>query len=436
MIDLLSINDPEGEHPNSYYASTVNLKKHFPALQENIKCQICIIGGGLTGLSAALSLYDLGFEAVVLEANRVGFGASGRNGGQVGSGQRWDQIALEKNFGFQDAQAFWTIAEEAKKEVLARIKRHKIDCDYSSGIIHAAVNNRDLQEKHEQADQLREKYHYLDLQKLNFNDLSKMIDTDYYQGGCLDLGAGHLNPLKFVMGLANIAQKKGVKIFEKTKVTNMQYNNKIKSLTSTGMTVQSDYLIIACNGYLGNLEPQISCRVMPINNFVIATEPLNSNVLKPFLENNYAVADSKFVVNYFRPSPDKRLIFGGGENYSFKFPKDFAESVRYKMIKIFPQLKNTIIDFSWGGTLGITRSRLPCFRKVADNVFSVSGYSGHGLALSVLSGKIVAELIGGNSSRFDFMSKSPTKKFPGNSSFRWPLLVLGMLWYSLRDRFK
>ena len=204
MIDLLSINDPEGEHPNSYYASTVNLKKHFPALQENIKCQICIIGGGLTGLSAALSLYDLGFEAVVLEANRVGFGASGRNGGQVGSGQRWDQIALEKNFGFQDAQAFWTIAEEAKKEVLARIKRHKIDCDYSSGIIHAAVNNRDLQEKHEQADQLREKYHYLDLQKLNFNDLSKMIDTDYYQGGCLDLGAGHLNPLKFVMGLANL----------------------------------------------------------------------------------------------------------------------------------------------------------------------------------------------------------------------------------------
>ena len=436
MIDLLSINDPDGEYPKSYYSSTVNIQNHLPSLQENIKCQICIIGAGFTGLSAALSLSDLGYEAVVLEANRIGFGASGRNGGQVGSGQRWDQEKLEMHFGFEDAQIFWNIAEEAKKEVYSRIKRHAIKCDYNSGIIHASINQRDTLDSYDQADQLRKKYNYQHLRKLNQKEISEILDTDFYKGGYLDLGASHLNPLKFVMGLGTAAQTAGVRIYEKTKVVKIEYGKKNKLTTSTGTIVDSDYLLIACNGYLGNLDQQTASRVMPINNFIIATEPLNSGLLEPFLRYNYAVADSKFVPNYFRPSPDKRLIFGGGENYTYKFPKNFKKISRKKMVKIYPQLKDTKIDFSWGGTLAITRNRLPCFRKVSHAAFSISGYCGHGVALSVIAGKIFAELVTKKSEKFDYFSQLPMEPFPGKSSLRWPLLVLGMFWYSLRDRFK
>ena len=175
---------------------------------------------------------------------------------------------------------------------------------------------------------------------------------------------------------------------------------------------------------------------MPINNFILTTEVLGNNLLNSFLNNNYAVADNKFVPNYFRPSPDNRLIFGGGENYTYRFPKDIKTIVRKKMLKVYPQLKNTRIDFAWGGTLAVTRNRLPYFAKIQPNVFSASGYSGHGVALSVLAGKIIAELIEGDPKRFNFMNNIPIKPFPGNSNFQWPLLVLGMLWYSLRDRFK
>ncbi|MED5531788.1 MAG: FAD-binding oxidoreductase [Pseudomonadota bacterium] len=436
MIDLLRINDPEGEYPKSYYTSTVSIQNVLPSLQENIKCQICIIGAGFTGLSAALSLADLGYESVVLEANRIGFGASGRNGGQVGSGQRWDQEKLEMHFGFKQAQIFWNIAEEAKKEVYSRIKRHEIKCDYNPGVIQACINRRDTLDSYDQVDQLTEKYNYQNLRKLNHEGISEILDTDFYKGGYLDLGAGHLNPLKFVLGLGSAALTVGVKIYEKTKVAKIEYGKKNKLTTSAGAVVNSDYLLVAGNGYLGNLDEQTASRVMPINNFIIATEPLKYGFLESFLHHNYAVADSKFVPNYFRPSPDKRLIFGGGENYTYKFPKNFKETARKKMIKVYPQLKDSNIDFSWGGTLAITRNRLPCFRKVSDTAYSISGYSGHGVALSIIAGKIFAELIAKKSERFDFFSQLPIEPFPGKSSFRWPLMVLGMLWYSLRDRFR
>ena len=436
MADLLRINDPEGEYPRSYYASTLNLPNYLGSLQENLKCQVCIIGAGFTGLSAALSLSDLGYEAVVLEANRIGFGASGRNGGQVGSGQRWDQEKLEMHFGFKSAQIFWDLAEEAKKEVFSRIKRHKIECDYNSGVIQAALNHNDVLDSHDQADQLRKKYNYQHLTKLDCNEISNILDTNFYKGGYLDLGAGHLNPLKFAMGLGIAARTAGIKVYEKTEVTRIEHGKKNRLTTSTGMVVNSDYLLIACNGYLGDLDQETASRVMPINNFIVATEPLNLGLLGSFLQNNYAVADSKFVPNYFRPSPDKRLIFGGGENYTYKFPKNFRKTVIKKMVKVYPQLENTKIDFAWGGTLAITKNRLPCFRKVSYSAYSISGYSGHGVALSIISGKIFAELIAKKPERFDFFSQLPIEPFPGKSRLRWPLLVLGMFWYSLRDRFK
>ena len=245
-----------------------------------------------------------------------------------------------------------------------------------------------------------------------------------------------MNPLKFAIGLSIAAVKKRVKIFEKSCVIKVKYGIKNTIFLDNGYQVKCENVLFSCNGYLGNLEPKISKKVMPINNFILATEILEKNLLDSFFKNNYAVADDKFVPNYFRPSPDKRLIFGGGENYTYKFPKAIKKLVRKRMIKVYPQLENTQIDFVWGGTLAVTRSRLPYFAKIKHNAFSVSGYSGHGVALSVLSGKIIAELINGNSKRFDFMNKIPAKPFPGNSSLQWPMLVIGMLWYSLRDRLR
>ena len=435
-LDLLKINDPKGELPDSFYKYSIKKEIKYPTLSKNYKSQICIIGAGFTGLSAGLCLAESGFDVIILEANRVGFGASGRNGGQVGSGQRWDQEKIEKHFGFNKAKIFWEISQDAKKEVISRMKLHNIDCDFSPGIINATINRKDTNNLFDEVNNLKKKYQYTKIQKLSSSELSTIIDTDLYDGGCLDFGAGHLNPLKFVQGLGTAAKKNNVQIFEKSYVEKIDYGKKNTISISNGYTVVCDYLIIACNGYLGNLEPNISSRVMPINNFILTTEVLGNNLLNSFLYNNYAVADNKFVPNYFRPSPDKRLIFGGGENYTYRFPKDIKTIVRKKMLKVYPQLKNTRIDFAWGGTLAVTRNRLPYFAKIRSNVFSASGYSGHGVALSVLAGKIIAELIEGDSKRFNFMNNIPIKPFPGNSNFQWPLLVLGMLWYSLRDRFK
>ena len=433
-MDLLKINDPEGELPNSFYTHSIKKKTNYTSVKKDMICQICIIGAGYTGLSAGLSLAELGYEVVILEANRVGFGASGRNGGQVGSGQRWDQNKLEKHFGFDQAKTFWEISEAAKQEVISRIKQHDIECDFCSGIINTTVNKDNVSQLFNEVELLKQKYNYNKLEILNSTDLSKTLDTNFYAAGCLDLGAGHLNPLKFAIGLSIAAVKKRVKIFEKSCVIKVKYGRKNTIFLDNGYQVKCENLLFSCNGYLGNLEPKISKKVMPINNFILATEILEKNLLDSFFKNNYAVADDKFVPNYFRPSPDKRLIFGGGENYTYKFPKAIKKLVRKRMIKVYPQLENTQIDFVWGGTLAVTRSRLPYFAKIKQNAFSVSGYSGHGVALSVLSGKIIAELINGNSKRFDFMNKIPAKPFPGNSSLQWPMLVLGMLWYSLRDR--
>ncbi len=435
-IDLLKINDPKGELPNSFYTHSLREEIQYPTLSKNYKSQICIIGAGFTGLSAGLCLAELGFEVIILEANRVGFGASGRNGGQVGSGQRWDQEKIEKHFGLNKAKIFWEISEDAKLEVISRIKSYNIDCDFSSGIISTTINKYDTSQLFDEVDSLKKRYKYTKIQKLTSSELSNIIDTDVYDGGCLDSGAGHLNPLKLVQGLGVAAKKNQVEIFEKCCVKKIEYGKKNTLVLTNGYRVVCDYLIIACNGYLGSLEPYISSKVMPINNFIIVTEVLGNDLLNSFFKNNYAVADNKFVPNYFRPSPDKRLIFGGGENYTYRFPKDIKKMVRKKMMKVYPQLNNTRIDFAWGGTLAVTRNRLPYFAKIKPNVFSASGYSGHGVALSVLAGRMIAELIKGDTKKFDFMNNIPTKSFPGNSSLQWPLLVLGMLWYSLRDRFK
>ena len=431
-MSLLFTNDEKGVYPQSWYAATCDLLPVFDPLSDSQRFDVCVIGAGYTGLSTSLHLAEAGYKVVVLEAQRIGFGASGRNGGQIGSGQRLEQGSLIKVAGAQTADLLWKLAEESKATVKSLIQKHQIDCYLKSGIADLGLNQPQMKDMHHYTDFLAERYGYDHIIKLDKDAAYALCPSPAYHGGYLDQDAGHLHPLRYAIGLAEAALSAGVKIFENTEVTSLDKGERVKVHTSDA-TITCDYAVLACNGYLGNLEPSVASRVMPINNFIAATEPLGTETAK-VLTQDVAIADSKFVINYFRLSHDGRLLFGGGENYSYRFPKDIAAAVRKPMSKIFPHLRDIRIDYAWGGTLGITVRRMPYFHKLSPNTFSASGYSGHGVAMATLAGKLVAKAIDGETSGFDAFSKVPSFPFPGGAPARYPLLVLAMTWYTLRDR--
>lgn len=429
----LYANDQPGQYPASWYAATANVLPAFPSLAGKVTADVCIVGGGYTGLSAALHLAEAGYKVVLLEAHRVGWGASGRNGGQVGTGLNKDQAELESMFGKTQARALWDLSLEAVQLCKDLIHKHKIQCDLQAGIIHADHRQRFVKSSREFAEKLQRDYGYPAIHFLDQAALQQELHSTLYYGGVLNLGAAHLHPLNYALGLAQAAQQAGVLIYERSPVLSYRDGTQVEVSTGQG-AVTANYLILACNGYLDNLEPKVAARVMPINNYIVATEPLSPAQVQDLIPNRYAVADSAFVVNYFRLSADNRLLFGGGESYSFKFPKDIPALVRPRMLSVFPQLAETKLDYAWGGTLAVTANRLPYFTRLQSNVFSVSGYSGHGVALATLAGKLLSEVIVGTAERFEVMAKLPNWPFPGGTLLRWPLLVTAMLYYSLRDK--
>jgi len=432
-LDLLHSNDKLCQHPPSWYADTVKIGKLRAKLKGEKTADVCIVGAGFTGLSAALHLAKSGYKVIVLEAHRAGWGASGRNGGQVGSGQRLDQDYLEENYGKQNARDYWQIGEDAKGLVRQLIRTHRIDCHPVDGIIHADHRKRYLPESKAYAEKLNTQYDYPLIRFVDQTELKTMVGSKAYYGGTLDTGAFHIHPLAFALGLAKACEAAGATIHEDSQVTALEHGKKVK-LKTDGGRVTADHVLLACNGYLGNLEPAVAGRVLPINNFVITTEPLSDQMRASVLASPAAVADSKFVVNYFRITHDNRLLFGGGENYGYRFPADIKEFVRRPMLEIFPQLSKTRIDHGWGGTLAITMKRLPLFDRINGNVLACTGYSGHGVAMATLAGKIVAEALDGQASRFDLMSRLKTPVFPGGTMLRYPMLVLAMIWFSMRDK--
>ncbi len=430
-LNLLHANDRAGTYPPSYYAATATPTPAFPALQGAATADVCIVGGGYTGLSAALHCAERGLSVVLLEAHKMGFGASGRNGGQVGSGQRQDQVWLEKTAGRDNARRLWDLSQDAKQLVRDLIDRHKMPVTFYPGIAHACWSDAEVRETHLYAEKLHRDYGYDQLEPLDRSGIQRLIGSKVYKGGEVDRGAGHLHPLNFALGLAQAAAAAGARLHEGSEVTAIDHAAKPVVRTATGQ-VTCSHVILAANGYLGKLEPEISARVMPINNFIVATEPLGDRATE-ILSEPVAVADTKFVVNYWRLSEDNRLLFGGGESYGYRFP-DIIKTVSKPMLEVYPQLKGTRIDYAWGGTLAITINRMPCFRRVRPNVLSASGYSGHGVALATLAGKLLAEATTAQSAGFDLMASLPQPRFPGGALLRWPALVLAMTWYSARDR--
>jgi gamma-glutamylputrescine oxidase len=428
-MNLLFANDRAGHYPDSYYAASATPLPAQPPLKGAVQADVCIIGAGYTGLSAALHLAERGYSVRLLDAHRVGFGASGRNGGQIGPGQRIEQDEIERMVGRDDAHHLWQIGLDARDLVHDLVARNDMDCPIAPGVIHACWQKSELPHARDYAEKLARDYGYTDLEPLNRAQIQALVKAPGYQGGVLDNGAGHLHPLRYALGLARAALAAGAIIHENALVVAIEDGAKAIVRTQTGH-VEAEHVILAANGYLGRLVPQVAAKVMPINNFIVATEPLPEGAV---LTQNHAVADSKFVINYFRLSEDNRLLFGGGESYGYRFP-DLIRTVRKPMLQVFPQLDSAKIEYAWGGTLAITMNRLPCFMRVGPNILAASGYSGHGVALATLAGRIMAETVAGQSERFDLMSKLPMPSFPGGPALRSPLLALAMTWFALRDR--
>ena len=431
-MNLLHANDRDGHYPESWYAATATPHAPLPPLQGDVSADVCVVGGGFTGLSAALHLAQRGLDVVLLEAHRIGFGASGRNGGQVGSGQRLEQDTLERMTGPADARRLWDLAEDAKSLLRALIADHGMPVTFHPGIAHACRTKKEVEHAKVYAEKLARDYGYALVEPLDREQIASLTGSTAYQGGDIDHGAGHIHPLNFALGLGAAAIRAGARLYETSEVLAYAPGSPHRLTLARG-AVSARQIIFACNGYLGLLEPQVAARVMPINNFIVATEPLGDR-WKSILPDNPAVADSKFVVNYWRRSDDGRLLFGGGESYGYRFPRDIVALVRKPMLEVYPQLKDARIDYAWGGTLAITRTRMPCFCRPAPGVFSASGYSGHGVALATLAGRLLAEAVAGEAGGFDLLAKLPAPRFPGGTALRAPLLALAMTWFALRDR--
>ena len=432
MRDLLFTNDARGEYPKSYYAATATPLDPFPEAKGDLKADVAIVGAGFTGLSAALHLAEAGMDVILLDAQRVGFGASGRNGGQIASGQRNDQDELEKLVGLDDAKKLFAIAQEAN-QLVRDLSADMPDAQVLDGIIHACHRKRYVADEHEYAEKMARDYGYDNIEPLDAQELRALCNSPRYFCGALDKGAGHIHPLNFALGLARKEQSAGVRIFENTRVQSADLENAKPILKSKDAQITAKHVLLACNGYLGSLNNQVAARVMPINNFIVATERLDNATRQNILRNDHAVADSKFVVNYFRFSETGRMLFGGSESYGYKFPSNIEAAVRRPMEHIFPQLKGVKVDYAWGGTLAITMQRMPYFVRLSKSALNASGYSGSGVAMATMGGKMAALAIQGQAEKFDTMSRIPTQRFPGGSKLRNPLLVAAMLWYQFRD---
>ena len=419
----------------SYYQASRNSKIEQSPLTEDVLADICIIGGGYTGLSTALYLAKKGVNVVLIESNKIASGASGANGGQVSGGMRRDQFYLEKALGFDYAKVLWKIGEKSKYHAKELIDKYQIQCDYKKGIAHPNHKQKYCDESKQYVDHMKKNYDYEDMDYLNDNEMREVTGSSSYYGGSYDEGEAHCHPLNYALGIAQAALSAGAKIYENTAASSYKVlDDHVKVITKNG-SVKADRIVLACNGYLGNLEKSLTSKILPMNNYIVATKPLSDEVVKKINPRDIAFADSRFVINYFRMSADKRLLFGGGENYSQELSKNIVPIVIKPLEKIYPFLKGVKIDYAWGGKLAITLNRLPFFTTLKnDRVISAQGYSGQGVALASYSGKIISEKILGSGETFDLMAKIPRQSFPGGRFLRNPSMKIGMLYYSLLDR--
>ena len=405
-----------------------------PSASSDLAYDVCVVGGGYAGLSCALHLAKSGKSVAVLEAECVGWGASGRNGGHVGTGQRADQHSLEKWYGKATAKELWRLGLEAVDLVSNLVEENGIDCELGRTNIHFAAKKSHADELRDEVDHLRAAYNYDQISGVESPSLEELTSGVGFHYGVVDHGARHLHPLKYCLGLAKAVMTAGASLFEKSRVKDIDIKRDHAVVSTDNAIIKAQKVVLACNGYLGKLFPPIASNIMPINNFIVATEPLDEATANRINPLNASLSDSLFVINYWKLSEDRRLIFGGGETYSDKFPESITDFVRPKLLAIYPELSNVRLAYGWGGTLAITRNRMPDLGVHKGVVYYAQGFSGHGIPTATMAGKLIATAIDAGCDDFDLMSGLKTLKFPGGPLLRRPSLVAGMLFYSLRDR--
>ncbi|MGY2686592.1 NAD(P)/FAD-dependent oxidoreductase [Pseudomonas tolaasii] len=423
------------DHARSYYRATAHAMPERPPLGADLTADVCVIGGGFTGVNTAIELARRGLSVILLEARRIGWGASGRNGGQLIRGIGHDVSGFAKYVGEEGVRYLERAGIESVALVGERIREHGIDCDLRWGFCELANTPAQFAAFKGEQEHLAALGYAHEIRLVGPQDMRQVVGSTAYAGGLVDMGSGHLHPLNLVLGEAQVAESLGVQIFEQTEVLELIHGETVK-VRCAGGTVRAASLVLACNAHLEELEPRLSGKVLPAGSYIIATEPLPETVASQLIPQNLALCDQKVGLDYYRLSADRRLLFGGACHYSGRDPVDIAAYMQPKMLKVFPQLADTAIEFQWGGKIGITANRFPQVGRLRQypNVFYAQGYSGHGLNVTHWCAKLLAEGIhAGQSTGLDIFSQVPHMTFPGGKALRSPLLALGMLWYRLRE---
>lgn len=422
------------EHTHSYYAATRNDPATWPELEGELRADVCVVGGGFTGLNTAINLADLGYSVVLLEGRRIGWGESGRNGGQLIRGIGHDPYQFVRWIGEEGAREIDRMGIEAVQLVKDRIARFAIDCDLAPGHADLALKPRHMREFERDMQSLTDLQYPFEVRLVEQEKIHEVVGSDRYIGALVDMGSAHLHPLNLALGEARAAAALGVKLFEHSMVTRIEYGSKVSVSTRRGRVV-ADQLVLACNVDLADLEPDVGAKVLPAGSYILATEVLPKRLRDQLLPGNLGVCDVNTVLDYYRLSADGRLLFGGACNYSGKDPRDLRAFMLPKMLRAFPELREANIEFAWGGMIGIGANRMPQIGRLPrhDNVYYAQAYSGHGLNATHMAAKLVAEAIRGESLGFDIFSRVPHLRFPGGKHLRSPLLALGMLWHRFRD---
>jgi gamma-glutamylputrescine oxidase len=417
----------------SYYAASAHTAPDRAELESSIDCDVCVVGGGIAGCSTALHLAEKGYDVALLEEYRVGWGASGRSGAQAIHGVAAGHIKLERLIGPADARLVWDVSIEGLALMRELISRYRIDCDWVDGYLLTGVKKRHLEELQVELAALQNKLGYASARFVPQAELRKMLGTERYIGGLYDSTSGHLHPLNYTLGLAAAAERRGVRIFEGTRALGFREKGTVAGAVRTPRgEVRTRNLVLCGNVYLKNTAPALASKILAVGSYIVATEPLGAERARALIANNAAVCDMNWVLDYFRCSADHRLLFGGRVSTAIGSP-NAARATRERMLRVFPQLADARIDYAWGGHVDLTMNRAPNFGRLASNIYFLQGFSGHGIALTGIAGKLVAQAIAGAAERFDVFARIPHRSFPGGAALHPPALALAMLYYRVRD---